>query len=271
MAEMKITILADNQSIDGWRNEHGLSLLIEAGRERILFDTGAGTALMPNLETGKVNLSGVSKLILSHGHHDHTGGLSQVLPLLQDCEVLSGPDIAGKHFSLHADGVMKEISMPPDCAEALKKHPFKREFDRFTAIAPGIFLTGPIPRISGEDCGGDFYLDPQGKTPDFIAEETALLLESGVLIQGCCHAGIINTLEHCRKQRPDIRIHTVIGGLHLLHAGEERLKQTADCLKSLSLKRLILLHCTGPEAEEYRQTQGICETVVGKAGEVYHG
>lgn len=270
MAEVKITILADNLSIDGWQNEHGLSLLIETGRERILFDTGAGNALMPNLETGKVNLSGVSKLILSHGHHDHTGGLSQVLPLLPECEVLSGKGVTAKHFTLHADGV-RESSIPPHCAEALEKHPFKREFDRFTAIAPGIFLTGPIPRLSGEDCGGKFFHDPEGKTPDSIAEETALLLESGILIQGCCHAGIINTLEHCRKQRPDILIHTVIGGLHLLHAGEERLKQTADCLKSLSLKRLILLHCTGPEAEEFLQEQGICETVVGKAGEVYYG
>ncbi len=271
MSDVKISILVDNQSCEGWLNEHGLALLIETMDERILFDTGAGGALIPNLKTGKIEPAGITKLILSHGHYDHTGGLSEVLPLLPDCEVFYGHGIAKKRFSRHPGLPVKENAMPRGCAEALAKHLLKREVAGFSAIAPQVSLTGAIPRLSGEDCGGPFYLDPDGKSPDDISDEQALLLDCGILIQGCGHAGIINTVECCGKYRPDVKIHTIIGGLHLLQASLERLKMTADYLNTLALKRLILLHCTGESAGKYLQEHVACETVIGKAGEVYHG
>lgn len=152
--------------------------------------------------------------------------------------------------------------MPENCLTFVR-------INAFTEILPGMFATGPVPRHSGEDCGGPFYLDPEKKTPDAIEDEQALLLLEGVLIQGCCHSGIINTLEHCRKSMPDIEIHTVIGGLHLLLADEERLKQTADYLRKSSVKRLYLLHCTGENAIAYlRAALPDCAIATPVAGEV---
>ena len=95
--------------------------------------------------------------------------------------------------------------------------------------------------------------------PNLIPEEQAFLLASGVLITGCCHAGIINTVEACRKARPDVAIRTIIGGLHLRHASEERLERTAAFLASLNLERLILMHCTGENAVEYLRSPLSCE------------
>ena len=95
--------------------------------------------------------------------------------------------------------------------------------------------------------------------PNLIPEEQALLLASGVLITGCCHAGIINTVEACRKARPDIAIRTIVGGLHLRHAGEERLERTAAFLTSPELERLILMHCTGENAADYLRSRLTCE------------
>ena len=142
-----------------------------------------------------------------------------------------------------------------------------REISAFTEIHPGMFLTGPIPRESSEDCVGHFFSDEVCTMPNFIPEEQALLLASGVLITGCCHAGIINTVEACRKARPDIAIRTIIGGLHLRHASEERLERTAAYLTSLDLDRLVPMHCTGENAAEYLHSRLTCEVVTLSVGQ----
>ncbi len=118
----------------------------------------------------------------------------------------------------------------------------------FTEMTPGVWLTGPIPRQSGEDCGGDFYHDEACLVPDRIPEEIALLSSEGILLTGCCHAGIINTVEYCRKCRPEIKIRTIAGGLHLRHANVLRLNETAAYLREQEIRDLVLLHCTGAEA-----------------------
>ena len=148
--------------------------------------------------------------------------------------------------------------MPPESQAVLTKCRV-REINAFTEICPGMFLSGPIPRKSGEGCGGHFFSDEACTMPNLIPEEQALLLASGLLITGCCHAGIINTVEACRKARPDIAIRTIIGGLHLRHASEERLERTASYLASLGLERLALMHCTGENAVEYLRSRLACE------------
>ena len=122
------------------------------------------------------------------------------------------------------------------------------EIGAFTEIYPDMFLTGPIPRTSGEDCGGHFFSDEACTTPNPIPEKQAFLLDSGVLVTGGCHAGIINTVEACRNARPDIAIRSIVGGLHLRHANEEPLERTTAYLASLDLESLVLMHCTGENA-----------------------
>ena len=243
---MKLTILSENNAIPPFDAEHGLSMLLEYGDKKLLFDTGAGSVLPGNSEKMNIDLSSVDGVILSHGHRDHTGGLVHVPP----ATVWHSPGITDPHYSHHPGKPVRTLTMPENCMEHLGKCQCCTVHN-FTEIMPGIFLTGPIPRISGEDCGGPFYTDQQGTVKDFISNEQALLLQEGVLIQGCCHAGIINTLEYCRKIHPEIRVHTIIGGLHLLLASEERLKQTAEYLKRSGIETLYLLHCTGDNAVAY--------------------
>lgn len=243
-----VQILVDNTMPEPLQSEHGLSLSITYGKEKILFDTGAGEALLKNLAAMGIDPADYTKLLLSHGHYDHTGGIADILPRIPQADVYFAPGITCRRFSRHADRPVKELTMPEKCQKALSMHKKCHEISSFTEIADGIFLTGPIPRISGEDCGGPFYLDADGKQKDLIVDEQALLFDCGVLIQGCCHAGIINTLEHCRKCMPQIRIHTVIGGLHLLLADENRLKQTGDFLRQSGIRRMFLMHCTGEKA-----------------------
>lgn len=239
---MKCTILVENHALPGLTAEHGLSLLIEHASQRLLFDTGAGKALKDNLKSLNIN-DLPDHVLLSHGHNDHTGGID----LIAGKTVFAAEGIEKRRFSCHPGKPIRDLSMPEGPLKFVRIH-------SFTEILPGMFATGPVPRLSGEDCGGPFYLDPEKKCADTITDEQALLLEEGILIQGCCHAGIINTLEHCRKSMPEIGIHTVIGGLHLLLADEKRLKQTADYLRDSGIKRLYLLHCTGEDAIAYLRT-----------------
>lgn len=243
---MKLTILSEDNAVPPFAAEHGLSMLLEYRGKKLLFDTGAGSVLSGNAGFMNLDLSAVDGVILSHGHRDHTGGLALIPPVT----VWHAAGITMPHYSHHPGKPVRTLTMPEHCIRHLEKCQC-REIRHFSEILPGIFLTGPIPRISGEDCGGPFFSDPEGIEKDLISNEQALLLQEGILIQGCCHAGIINTLEYCKKIHPEISIHTVIGGLHLLLASENRLKQTADYLKHTGIQTLYLLHCTGENAVDY--------------------
>lgn len=254
---MTIHCIVDTLANPGYMPEFGLSLFIESDDSRILFDTGAGEALVPNAVRMGLDLNSTTDIVLSHGHYDHTGGLAKLAPTSQ-IPVYVGRGVTEWCWSLHDDGTKHRITMPPESQAVLTKCRV-HEIDAFMEIHPGMFLTGPIPRESGEDCGGHFFSDESCTTPDSIPEEQALLLVSGMLITGCCHAGIINTVEDCRKAYPDIDIRTIIGGLHLRHASEERLERTAAYLASLNLERLIPMHCTGENAVEYLRSRLTCE------------
>lgn len=256
-----IKILIDNTIAEPYKSEHGLSLAIRRGTEQILFDTGAGSAIRHNLSCAGLRPQDFTKLVISHGHYDHTGGIPDILPEMSNAEIYLAPGATITRFSRHEGKPVRNISMPEDAICALSRHAHIHTVDTFTEIADGIFLTGPIPRISSEDTGGPFFLDYDGNTIDTIADEQAMLLADGTLIQGCCHAGIINTLEYCKSMAPRVTIHTIIGGLHLLHASEDRLRRTADYLNTLNLKQLVLLHCTGADAIIYLRDRVNCRII----------
>ena len=262
---MTIHCLVDTLATPGYMPEFGLSLFIEVNGRRIPFDTGAGEALLPNAARMGFDLKSATDIVLSHGHYDHTGGLAKLVPPPQT-PVYVERGITEPCWSMHDDGTKHRITMPPE-SQAVLTECQVREINAFTEIHPGMFLTGPIPRKSGEDCGGHFFSDEACTTPNLIPEEQALLLASGMLITGCCHAGIINTVETCREARPDIAIRTIIGGLHLRHASEERLEHTAAYLASLELERLVLMHCTGENAVEYLRSRLTCEVATLPVGQ----
>lgn len=271
MKKVRITIAADSAASPPLAGEFGLSLLVETGGGTVLFDTGAGGALPANLARLRPDFDGIDMVALSHGHYDHTGALAWLLPQIPLAELYYGSGIFRRRFSRHDDGHTHEISMPDSCVRAVDLHLRKREIAEFTEIADGVCLTGPIPRVSGEDCGGDFFFEPECLTRDHVGDEQSLLLDCGVLIQGCCHAGIINTMEYCRRMRPDIKIRTVIGGLHLLHAGERRIAETAGYLAASAVEKLILLHCTGEGAAKALEQQlAGCEVLTGTVGDEFN-
>ena len=262
---MKITLLVDKQDHSFLQSEFGLALLLEEDDRVFLFDTGAESALLNNGAKLNIPAEKFRKVILSHGHYDHTGGLALLTPEVIYC----CKNVEQSHYSFHNVDDIHNISMPENARSVLDASP-RINVENFTEFTPGWFLSGPIPRNSSEDCGGKFFHDHACTLPDTVDDEQALLTGGGVLISGCCHAGVINTMLYCRKCRPDIKINTVVGGLHLRNASAGRLQQTADFFRQSEVKKLVLMHCTGSNAiSELQKLLPECQIITPKLGDTF--
>ncbi len=243
----RILDISDNAAAEGFAREHGLSLLVEHRGVRILFDTGSGETFAGNAARMGVDVRSCGAVVISHGHSDHSGGLPLVPP---DAAAYTGRGVEEPCFSRHPDGFLHDISMPGPAADFLKSADW-RVVDGFTEICAGVFLTGRIPRESGAEAPGSFFRDAAGSEPALINDEIAMLLDNGTLITGCCHAGIADTLRCCAVNRPDIKVRTIIGGLHLMRAGAAALDATAAALEAYRPEKVVALHCTGSAAVRY--------------------
>jgi 7,8-dihydropterin-6-yl-methyl-4-(beta-D-ribofuranosyl)aminobenzene 5'-phosphate synthase len=274
MAEenISITIMVDNLSDCGLSTEHGMALLIQANGHSIVFDTGQGTALMANADAMQINLALPEFLVLSHGHYDHTGGIPNLLRVNPDIKMLYHQAATVKRYSIHPGKPVRDISMPDTVAATLNNHPgsLRRHVVNPVEICTGVWLTGEIPRITPfEDTGGPFFLDTEGKLPDPITDDMALWLETAaglVIVLGCCHSGLVNTVEHIRKFSGGKRVRGIIGGMHLLHASTERLEKTCEKLRKWSPDFIIPCHCTGEASIAFMISTLGKRVKTGKAG-----
>jgi 7,8-dihydropterin-6-yl-methyl-4-(beta-D-ribofuranosyl)aminobenzene 5'-phosphate synthase len=267
MSHLKITVLVENTAGKrGLLAEHGLSFLIETGRSKVLFDTGQGLTLRHNTEKLNVDLKTIHAVVLSHGHYDHTGGLTFALNGMDCPRLYVNPEAFSLKYTRNPDGSAREVGMTAGnkiTAGELAEIVFVEEK---TMIAPGLFLTGPVPRTTDfEDTGGSFFKDPDCRTPDDLPDDQAVFVETAagtVVILGCAHSGIINTLRYIQTLTANRPIHTVIGGMHLVNAGPERMDRTVEELRRFNIQRLIPCHCTGFAAivRLWNEFPGKCET-----------
>lgn len=271
--EIVYTLLVDNQVSADLLAEHGFAALIEVAGKRILFDTGAGKALLPNAIKLGVEISQLDALVLSHGHYDHTGGVSDVLALNAQVDLYIGQAAALPRFSCHADKGARAIGMRDKDYQALLHHPMAQvhELHAPLRLPSGLNITGPIPRLSDfEDTGGPFFLDAEQQQEDRLEDDQAIWVETAqglVIAVGCCHAGLINTVEYIRKISCLHKVSGIVGGLHLLHASQTRIEKTLNALQNWQLDFLIPCHCTGDSAMAQLET-ALGEGVVkfGQAG-----
>jgi len=248
-----ITILVDNYAGDGLSAEHGLSLWIDAGSRRILLDTGQGGALAPNAEKLGIDLSMADSLVLSHGHYDHTGGVSWAIRNAPEMEVFCHPAAVVPRYGMRA-GESKPLGMTGESLWALESLSSRKNhwIQSVRVLFPNIGLTGYIPRRTDyEDTGGAFFLDPELRRPDPIDDDMALWIhtpEGLIVCVGCCHAGLVNTLNQALFQSGASRLRAVIGGFHLLNADDSRIENTVKALRYLSPELIVPCHCTGSKA-----------------------
>jgi 7,8-dihydropterin-6-yl-methyl-4-(beta-D-ribofuranosyl)aminobenzene 5'-phosphate synthase len=258
--------------------EHGFSALveIEPERKRILWDAGATEAvLVENARRMKVDLSTLDVVALSHGHFDHIGALGQVLNLAvridprswwpdvteeaieawcreQRLPIVAHPAAFRERWSRRKDGSLQGPVAPPprDAWEAagarmvLSSEPYR--------VAPGCWTTGTVPRQSFERAGRSaarLYRDGGAFLPDDLEDDQAIVIhvrgKGLVVLAGCAHAGIVNTVQHAREMSGIDRVWAILGGFHLAAAEAAELERTIDALEELEPQLVCPTHCTG--------------------------
>jgi len=248
-----ITILVDNTtSKQNLLTEHGLSLWIEYGDKHILFDAGQSDILFHNAEILGVDLTRTDVIILSHGHYDHTGGLCAVLELAPRSVIYIHPGTIKPKYSCKELKV-RSIGMPEAAKQAIKNHNVVWT-EKPVQLCKGVTLTGQIPRRNCfEDVGGAFFVDENCHKKDSLLDDQAIFFETKqglVVLLGCAHAGVVNTLDYVIKLTNRRNIYAIIGGMHLINANLTRIKNTIEAFKKYDIQKIMPLHCTGQEAAE---------------------
>jgi 7,8-dihydropterin-6-yl-methyl-4-(beta-D-ribofuranosyl)aminobenzene 5'-phosphate synthase len=249
--DIRITVLVDNKtSQDDLNAEHGLSLWIEYGEKRILFDTGQGDALIRNAEKQGADLTQTDAIVISHGHYDHTGGLEAVLDFAPKAKIYLHPAATEKKFSRKTSSA-KYIGISDSSKKALQS----RNIIWTTTPAwlfPAVAVTGQVPRINDfEDVGGAFYLDENCQIADELLDDQSLFIESArglIIVLGCAHAGVVNILNYVAKLTGKNYIYAIIGGMHLLNASAERMERTIKEIERYGVQQTFPAHCTGSKA-----------------------
>ena len=261
---MQITTLSENTAgRAGLLAEWGLSILIEADDHRILLDTGSGFSAVYNAMTLGVDLSRIDKIVFSHGHFDHTGGLIHILRMMRShVEVIAHPDIWAPKYTRRPEREGTYIGVPfaREAAEALGAS-FNLARDPVW-INENIVSSGEIPMLTDyEKIDPTLYVKENEEfKPDPLWDDQAIFLKSEkglIIILGCAHRGTINTIRYAQKLTGVEPVYAVIGGTHLISASPQRLDATITELSSLGVQRLGVSHCTGlPVSALLAQTFG---------------
>jgi 7,8-dihydropterin-6-yl-methyl-4-(beta-D-ribofuranosyl)aminobenzene 5'-phosphate synthase len=253
---LKITTLSEN-TVDalGLLGEWGLSILVETGETSILLDTGQSISVGHNAEALGIDLHNIDKIVLSHGHADHTGGLMNVLAQIgKNVEIIAHPDVFTAKYGGKQEENRKEIGIPFQLQELeslgakfkLSKKPVK--------LTPDIMTTGEVPMVTDfEQIDPDrfFVKEDSNWHPDELNDDLALIINTKpglIVVLGCGHRGVINTLYHAQKLTGRQEIRLVIGGCHLINSSAERVYLTIVALQELDVQKVGVSHCTGLEA-----------------------
>jgi len=251
---LRITIVSDNNaSAPGLVGEHGLSMLVEADGKRILFDTGQGKVLRKNVEAVGCRLDHLDAVVLSHGHYDHTGGLAEVLACDGEPQIFLHPAALEKKFERAKKPPHRPIGISPASLKSAQEAVSRIVWtESKTEVVPGVWCTGEIPQRSFPGAEeGRFYLDKECYDPDPLIDDQAVFIQTAkgiVLLAGCTHSGLMNTLDHVARLSGEDRIHAIVGGLHLTSAPPAAWYAAADAIRRSDVEWIAPCHCTGPNA-----------------------
>ncbi|MCK4793771.1 MAG: MBL fold metallo-hydrolase [Desulfobacteraceae bacterium] len=250
--KVRLTTLCENTAAKpGFMAEWGLSIIVQVDDLNVLFDTGGNFAAVRNADKLGVKLCDINKIVLSHAHADHTGGLREVLRRTGPKEIIAHPDI----------WELKYTKRPYEENEAFVGVPFARaELELFGAsftlnkkpvyITDSIMTTGEIVQATDFEAVEPIFFVKEGGSlrHDPIRDDLALIVktkEGLVIVLGCAHRGIVSTIRHAQEITGEERIHTVVGGTHLSPKTDEQVEKTILALQEIGVQKIGVSHCTG--------------------------
>ena len=249
---MQITCVVDDRAQPGTelRAEHGASFLIEVDGRRVLFDSGpSDSVLLHNLAVLGYEPHQIEALVLSHGHDDHTGGVAALLRQVPRIQLYAHPDLFRERFRKTDTGPRRVgPAVDPAAAGGVSLQLSAKPLE----VVPGLWMTGEIaPRP-----------EPEGRSPHHVVrkgdawfadpyrDDLSVVVRAAdglVLVCGCCHAGLLNTLACVRAEFGQDPI-AIVGGTHLVNADGPTMDHVVDGLRSYGPPQMWLGHCTGQRA-----------------------
>ena len=249
--EIRITTLTENTAKYGFLAEWGLSILVEVDGARILVDAGLSFSAVHNAQLLGIDLAKVDRIVLSHGHADHTGGLRDLLRRRGEVEIIAHPDIwAAKYARRDPKEQERYVGIPFPREELESQGPRFNLSKEPVHITEHVMTTGEIPMTSGyEDIDKNLFVKEGGMLhPDRLADDLALAIDTDfglVVVLGCAHRGVVNTLHRAQTLTGKEPVYAAIGGTHLFRASPQRVEQTIADLREMGIQRLGVSHCTG--------------------------
>jgi len=277
--------------------EHGFAAMIDLqpGGTRILWDAGmTPIALLENMRRMKIDPATFDLIAISHGHDDHTAGVTDVLkaidlqpkarkwePNASDEEIMAylkerrvplvmHPAALRERWRVKEDGTKYGPVYPPPRTEweaagaeiILSEGPYR--------LGPGCWTTGMVPRRSFEGAGRSStraYRQGSEFLHDDLEEDQAIVVNVAgkglVIVSGCAHSGIVNTVDHAREISGVDTIWAILGGLHLAQAEDHEIQRTIDAVEAYHPKTVVPTHCTGFKA--------MCQFAARMPDEFLHG
>ena len=262
---IRITTLSENTAISsgmrpGARGsflaEWGLSILIETDDMTVLFDTGQGISATHNADVLGIDLTQIDKIVLSHSHQDHTGGLCEMLRRIRKnkIEIICHPHVWANRYN-RRNGTEKFMGIPFARQELESYGAVFHLTNESVRLTDYMLTTGEVPLVAkfektrSDSNSIERYIRIGTELQsDGLLDDQAIIINTGQglgIIAGCAHRGIVNTIFRAQQLTGINEIHCVIGGAHLFGGSEERVWQTIAALKDLDVQKLGLCHCTG--------------------------
>lgn len=262
---IKVTVLIENTTDEGYEMEHGLSLYIETDNRNILLDAGQSDLFLKNADELMIDLKDTDYCVLSHGHYDHSGGFKALLDKYKDLKVYAKDGFDGPYYS--GNGGMHYIGLSD---ELLSEH--KDNFitvNSFKEIDEGVYVVPHSTKGLEEKAkrAGLYVKKDNEYVPDDFSHEISLVIETTkglVIFNSCSHSGLETILLEVKNALPDKKIYGFFGGLHMKGKkdGEEICTFTDEDLDKLKeavekegLEVLYTGHCTGKEGYDRLETR----------------
>ncbi len=259
---LKITTLIENSRGEhlGLKTEHGISFCIEKDGSMLLFDAGQTDAFLYNAAQLNLDLRRVEKVILSHGHYDHTGGLMALADINDDFKLFLGNGFFEEKYGYrnHSYEYLGNNFIEADLTEKNIKHSFIES--RKTDLGNGIFIiTDFIRSNTDETINSRFKLKKNNRfVSDPFNDEILIAIETPlgmVVLLGCSHPGVKNMIDTVYAEF-DKPVYAVLGGTHLVEASGDNLEMSIKYLSNDNIKILGVSHCTGVDGMKRLEREG---------------
>ena len=273
---IRLTTLSENSAgRPGLAAEWGLSFFIEADGRKILFDTGASDIILRNADRLGLRIPAATPIVLSHAHADHTGGLEPVLKRIGKTRIIAHPAVWEKKFVRRpGEDSAAEIGIPYERSALERLGADFQLSAKPVRLSENIWATGEIPMVTDfESIEPIFHVLENGAfRPDSIPDDQALVIRSPkglVIVLGCAHRGLINTIRHARNITGEPRVHTIVGGTHLFPKTDAQKQKAIATLREIKVHKIGVSHCTGFDASMKLAREFGDDFFFNNAGSVY--